>query len=134
MISNTLKITVRTKATTTVNPSTQRVVNQLSALSASRKQPKLIKLSHEDLIKHNTIQNAWKSFTRKQETKRYQQLQQQYESIHNAMDTLKAISPSLYQMANKSDENNWYPLNMRVPTDYPANMPWVYNHKNQGKA
>lgn len=121
---------IRTKKTAAaLNASTQRVVNQLSALSASRKQPKLIKLNKEDLVKHNTIQNAWKLYTRKQETKRLDQLNKQYQSIQNAMETLKSLNPKLYEEANKSDVKNLYPLGMRVPTDYPANEPWVYNYK-----
>ena len=35
-----------------LNASTQKIVNQLSVLSASRKQPQLLKLCNEDLIKH----------------------------------------------------------------------------------
>lgn len=125
---NIFKTFIRGKRKAAVSPSTQRVVNQLSALSASRKQPKLIKLTTEDLIKHRTIQNAWKLFTRKQETKRSQQLEKQYESMKNAMEGLKALSPSLYKATNKAEVKNFYPLDMRVPTDYPPNQPWVYNY------
>lgn len=123
-----LRIFIRTKKTTTNNPSTQRVVNQLSALSASRKQPKLVKLSDEDLVKHKTIQNAWKLYSRRQETKRQQQLEKQYESIVKAMDTLKQVNPKMFEIANKVD-NSFYPLGMRVPTHYPPNEPWVYNYQ-----
>lgn len=123
------KTFVRGKKTSLVTGSTQRVVNQLSALSASRKQPKLIKLNQQDLIKHNTIQNAWRSFTRKQHNKREEQLHKQYESIYQAMETLKSVNPLLYEVANKQETKSLYPLNLRVPTDYPPNQPWVYNYK-----
>lgn len=124
-----VKTFIRGKKTSVVTGSTQRVVNQLSALSASRKQPKLLKLNQEDLIKHNTIQNAWQSYSRKSHNKRQDQLQKQYDSIYNAMETLKNLSPNLYESANKQETKNFYPLNLRVPTDYPPNDPWVYNYK-----
>lgn len=124
-----LKTFVRGKKTSVVTGSTQRVVNQLSALSASRKQPKLIKLNQHDLVKHNTIQNAWRAFSRKQHNKRQDQLQKQYESIHQAMETLKSVNPQLYELANKQETKQLYPLSLRVPTDYPPNQPWVYNYK-----
>lgn len=122
------KIFIRGKKKSVVNPSTQKVVNQLSALSASRKQPKLIKLSPEDFIKHKTITNAWNLFQRKQHDKRHTQLVQQYNSIRDAMEELKQISPELYDAA-AAKERKRFPLELRVPTQYPANSPWVYNFK-----
>ncbi|QFZ28658.1 putative 54S ribosomal protein [Clavispora lusitaniae] len=128
--TNISKVFIRGKKKSVVNPSTQKVVNQLSALSASRKQPKLLKLCPEDLIKHKTITNAWKLFSRKQEEKRVTQLKQQFESIRTAMDELKETSPELYAEANKKEQKR-FPLELRVPTDYPANEPWVYNYSKK---
>lgn len=122
------KIFIRGKKKSVVNPSTQKVVNQLSALSASRKQPKLLKLSSDDLIKHKTITNAWNLFQRKKTDKRHDQLVQQYNSIREAMEELKQISPELYEAAS-AKERKRFPLELRVPTKYPANSPWVYNFK-----
>lgn len=122
------KTFVRGKKKSVVNPSTQKVVNQLSAISASRKQPKLLKLSAEDLIKHKTITNAWNLFQRKREDKKLHQLEQQYNSIRSAMDELKELSPELYAAANVKERKR-FPLELRVPTEYPANSPWVYNYK-----
>ena len=119
---------VRGKRTGPVSPSTQKVVNQLSALSASRKQPRLLKLCDEDLIKHKTIMNAWTLYQRKKQQRQHEQLQKQYNSIQEAMDELKAISPKHYQWANRVEQKR-FPLEMRVPTDYPADKPWVYNYK-----
>ncbi|PSK39714.1 hypothetical protein C7M61_001519 [Candidozyma pseudohaemuli] len=114
---------VRNKVTT-VSPETQRVVNQLSVLSASKKQPKVLRLCKEDLIKHQTITNAWKLFKRKNEEKRHRQLVKQYESIKTAMNELKEVSPELFEAANKK-ESVRFPVDMRIPTDYPPNKPWV---------
>lgn len=123
-----LKTFVRGKKKTTLSASTQKVVNQLSALSASRKQPKLLNLCSEDLIKHKTITNAWKLYQRKQQQKRTEQLNKQYESIYNAMEDLKQHSPQLYEHANAVEKKKRFPLEMRVPTEYPANSPWTYNY------
>lgn len=125
--SQTARTFVRGKKTTGVTASTQKVVNQLSALSASKKQPKLLKLCAEDLIKHKTITNAWNVFTRKQEHRSMIQLRNQYNSIKTAMDELKEISPELYEAANAPEKMKRFPLDMKVPTDYPANQPWVYS-------
>lgn len=122
------KTFVRGKKKSVVNPSTQKVVNQLSAISASRKQPKLIKLCPEDLIKHKTITNAWNLFQRKKEDRRHTQLVKQYSSIRHAMEELKEVSPELYAAANVKERKR-FPLELRVPTEYPANSPWVYNYK-----
>ncbi|CAN3355611.1 large ribosomal subunit protein mL40 [Diutina catenulata] len=123
-----LRAFVRGKKTTAINPSTQKVLNQLSAISANRKQPKLLNLCAEDLVKHKTITNAWKLFTSRNQRKRETQLKQQYESIVNAMEDLKSTSPALFEMANTPQKRKRWPLEMRVPTDYPANKPWVYEY------
>lgn len=108
---------------TAANALTQRVVNQLSALSALKKQPRLIKLLPGDLVKHRTVTNAWAVFVRKQQERRKERLQKQYESIFNAMEELKRVSPDLYEAANKK-ETLLFPLELRVPVDFPANEPW----------
>ncbi|KAK6459135.1 mitochondrial 54S ribosomal protein YmL28 [Scheffersomyces xylosifermentans] len=123
-----LKTFVRGKRQSTQSASTKKVVNQLSALSASRKQPKLLNLCNEDLIKHRTIVNAWKMFKRREEQRRHNQLKKQYKSIYNAMEDLKQTSPKLFELANAKEEGKRFPLEMRVPTDFPPTQPWVYNY------
>lgn len=116
-----------------VNASTQRVVNQLSALSASKKQPKLLNLCKEDLVKHKTISNAWQVYQRKLYQKRNSQLQAQYKSIHEAMEDLKQTSPQLFELANAPEKKKKFPMDMRLPTEFPANKPWVYNYERSQK-
>ncbi|EER32740.1 conserved hypothetical protein [Candida tropicalis MYA-3404] len=118
------------RVTSTLNVATQKIVNQLSVLSASRKQPKLLRLCKEDIIKHKTIMNAWKLLKRRRVTKQMDQLSKQYNSIQNAMEDLKTTSPQLYQAANAKDNKRFttFPIEMRVPTDFPPNKPWIYNY------
>lgn len=122
---------IRGKRTSTLTASTQKVVNQLSALSASKKQPKLLNLCSEDLIKHRTITNAWHLYQRKKENKRKEQLQKQYESIYTAMEDLKQESPQLYETANAPEPAKRYPIEMRIPTEYPPTIPWIAKYKPQ---
>lgn len=110
------------------NPSTQKVVHQLSALSATKKQPKLIRLCPEDLIKHKTITNAWKIFQRKQQEKEEEVLAKQYNSIRNAMEELKQVSPELFEAAQKK-ERKFFPLEYRIPVDYPPRNVWNHHFK-----
>lgn len=127
--ASTLRTFVRGKRDDAgLNSSTQKVVNQLSALSASRKQPKVLNLCKEDLVKHRTIVNAWKLYQSKKLAKKNAQLEKQYESIHNAMSDLKETSPELYDLANAEDLHKRWPLQLRTPSDFPANKPWVYNY------
>lgn len=125
---NPVAVFVRGKRTVSMTASTQKVVNQLSALSASRKQPKLLNLCNEDLIKHKTIMNAWALHQRKKQQRLLEQLKQQYNSIETAMNELRAVSPQHFGWANQQ-ETHRFPLDMRMPTEYPADKPWVYNYK-----
>lgn len=118
---------VRGKKTSTATIYTQRIVNQLSALSASRKQPKLLSLSKEDLVKHKTIMNAWALYQRNVKRQTSAKLEKQHESIKNAMEDLKVNEPELFAKANEKQTDKLFPLEMRVPTDFPAKQPWVYN-------
>ncbi|ABN64662.1 predicted protein [Scheffersomyces stipitis CBS 6054] len=128
-----LKNFVRGKRQSNQSASTKKVVNQLSALSASRKQPKLLNLCNEDLIKHKTIVNAWNLFKRKVQQRKHLQLKKQYKSIYNAMEDLKQTSPKLFELANAQQEGKRFPLEMRIPTDYPPTQPWVYNYSPKNK-
>ncbi|EGW30909.1 uncharacterized protein SPAPADRAFT_62821 [Spathaspora passalidarum NRRL Y-27907] len=118
---------IRGKRISATNPATERIVQQLSVLAAGRKQPKLLNLSNEDIVKHRTIMSAWKLFTRKKKRAEQEQLNQQYESICNAMNDLKETSPALFELASHKEKRLRFPLEMRFPTEYPPNRPWVYN-------
>ncbi|RLV94037.1 54S ribosomal protein L28 mitochondrial [Spathaspora sp. JA1] len=133
VVSTVLTFT-RGKRIAAINPATERIVQQLSVLAAGRKQPKLLNLSNEDIIKHRTIMNAWKVFSSGKKRAEQTQLAQQYESICNAMNDLKETSPKLFNLANKKDKKSRFPLEMRFPTEYPPNRPWVYNYTGKKRA
>ncbi|CAI4059361.1 hypothetical protein SKDZ_04G6540 [Saccharomyces kudriavzevii ZP591] len=123
---------VRNKRTTSksaLSPLTQRVVTQLSVMSASRKQPKLLKLSREDLIKHQTIERCWSLYQQQQRDRRNTQLELQFKSIQGAMSLLQELSPLLFEAANASEKGKRFPMEMKVPTDFPPDTPWHYHFR-----
>ncbi|CDO92355.1 unnamed protein product [Kluyveromyces dobzhanskii CBS 2104] len=121
----------RTKSKGGLNPQAQRIITQLSVMSASRKQPKLLKLSREDLIKHDLIQACWSQYQREIREKRTEMLKLQYESIEQAMNILEEVDPELYEIANAEEPGKRIPLELRVPTQNPPNNVWYYDYKKK---
>ncbi|QEU59683.1 Mrpl28 [Kluyveromyces lactis] len=121
----------RTKSKGGLNPQAQRIITQLSVMSASRKQPKLLKLSREDLIKHDMIQACWAQYQRELREKRTNLLKLQYENIEEAMNLLEQVDPELYEMANAEETGKRVPLELRVPTQFPPNNVWYYDYKKK---
>ena len=119
----------RTKSKGSLSPAVQRVITQLSVMSAGRKQPKMLKLSREDLIKHQTIQNCWSLYQKELREKRNEKLRLQYKSAAKAMDLLQELDPELFEAANASEAGKRFPLELKVPTEYPPNQVWYYNYK-----
>lgn len=111
-----------------LSPETHRVVTQLSVMSAGRKMPRMLKLCNEDYIKHKTIMSAW-SLKRKQ--KKYDEecmLKEQYQSMKEACEDLAKVSPKLFAKANEHEYGKRFPLEMRVPTDFPPRQVWYYDY------
>ncbi|QPG75142.1 hypothetical protein FOA43_002486 [Brettanomyces nanus] len=111
-----------------LNPEAQKVVTQLSVMSAGRKMPKMLKLCNEDYIKHKTIMKAW-SVKRKQEKEAEERsIKKQYRSIREAFEDLKLASPKLFEKANEHEYGKRFPLEMRIPTEYPPRQIWYYDY------
>ena len=54
---------------------------------------------------HETIERAWFLHQRHVRRARAAELQRKFESVHNAMETLRQVSPDLYAEANKEEDN-----------------------------
>ncbi|KAH3666825.1 hypothetical protein OGAPHI_003274 [Ogataea philodendri] len=120
---------VRTKRIRSgLDPVAQRVATQLSVTSATRKMPKMLKLCHEDYVKHVTVMRAWNVLQREKKQAAQNQLKQQYEAIKEANEDLKHLSPKLFEAANESEIGKRFPLEMRVPTDHPSRTGWFYDY------
>lgn len=121
----------RTKANkngSEISPQMQRVVTQLSVMSARKKQPKMLKLSNEDLIKHQTIETAWSIYQDKLNGQRTSKLKKQYFAIEEAMNKLRQINPKLFEKCNIDESGKFFPMELRIPTDYPPREIWHYNY------
>lgn len=125
--------TKRTKAKggSSITPQTQRIITQLSVLSARKKVPKLLKLSREDLIKHQTIETAWSTYRDIEKTKRQKSLKLQYNKINEAMTLLAKVNPVLYRQANVNESGKIFPMELRVPTNYPPKKIWYHDYKKE---
>lgn len=111
-----------------LNPQLERIVNQLSVMSAGRKQPRLLKLCNEDYVKHRTVMKAWSLYRKSKIQKREEILKRQYESMESAAEELKSLNPKLYEIANQHQYGKRFPLEIRVPTEYPARQIWFYDY------
>ncbi|GMF08293.1 unnamed protein product [Ambrosiozyma monospora] len=119
---------IRSKRTTAISPEVQKLVTQLSVLSAGRKQPRLLKLCNEDYVKHQIITKAWSQLRNQKKKSDEALLNKQLESMSFACEELKKISPELYNLANKKEYGKRFPLEMRVPTEYPPRNIWYYDY------
>lgn len=111
-----------------LNPQMERIVNQLSVISAARKQPRLLKLCNEDYIKHRTVMKAWSLYRKNKIQERESILEKQYNSMEAAAEELQSINPKLYQIANEHQFGKRFPLELRVPTDFPPRQIWFYDY------
>lgn len=111
-----------------LNPQLERIVNQLSVMSAARKQPRLLKLCNEDYIKHRTVMKAWSLYRKNKIHERESILEKQYNSMKAAAEELQLINPKLYQIANEHQFGKRFPLELRVPTDFPPRQIWFYDY------
>jgi large subunit ribosomal protein L40 len=110
------------------NPQQEKIVNQLSVMSAGRKQPRLLKLCNEDYIKHRTVMKAWSLIRKNKKEQKNEILRKQYESMEEASEELQKLSPQLYEIANQHQYGKRFPLELRVPTEYPPRQIWFYDY------
>ncbi|GMM49268.1 mitochondrial 54S ribosomal protein YmL28 [Starmerella bacillaris] len=116
-----------------IKPGAQRVVNMLGVLSASRRQPRRLKLCREDIIRHKTIKHAYQLFTKNEQAEQKQKLDQQYLRIKEAADLLQELDPELFAATNVPPEKKGrrFPLELRVPTDTPPRTIWSSTFANK---
>jgi len=116
----------RTKNKSLVSPAQQKIITQLSVMSARKKVPRVLKLSKEDLIRHDTITKAWGVYQKDKRTIHQNQLAKQFDAMQNAMEDLKIVDPQLFEAANAQELGKRFPLDHRIPTDFPPNKVWYY--------
>ena len=90
-------------------------------------------LNKEDYLKHRIIERYRTLYLNKQHLARQEQLENQYASMKEAMDTMKTLYPDLYLLSKDNDKNKRYPVEYRVPTEYPPTKVWEYNYLENKK-
>ncbi|KAK9470363.1 mitochondrial 54S ribosomal protein mL40 [Dipodascopsis tothii] len=106
-----------------------RLVNMLSLVTHTRKQPRLLKYSFEDLLRHRTVHRAWQLFQRKKRQARQVQLEQQYEKMKAACTELEKTDAFLFYEATVRPRTVRFPREMRIPTETPPNKVWDHDWK-----
>jgi large subunit ribosomal protein L40 len=110
-------------------PGAQRIINMLSVFSAHKKQPRRLKLSLEDLIRHNMVQKAWSIYMRDKKIARTNKLRVQYDKIKEACDELESLDGYLAFEATKRELGKRFSPELRIPTDTPSNEIWALDWK-----
>lgn len=105
-----------------------KLITQLSVMSASRKQPKLLKLCKEDIIKHEVISKLWSLLQKKQSQSQLENLQKQESLIREAGEELLQVSEPLSRLIGKNHGQR-FSLELRIPTRYPPRKLWNYEVK-----
>lgn len=118
----------RTKKGKEISPATQRIITQLSVMSARKKVPRVINLSNEDLVRHDTVTKAWAVYQKDKRDRQNTLLAQQFDAMNEAMTDLKATNRTLYNLANEKEVGKRFPLEARIPVDYPPNKIWYYEY------
>jgi large subunit ribosomal protein L40 len=119
----------RTGKTAGKTPAASRIITQLSVFTARKKLPRRLKLSVEDLIRHNTVQAAWKYFMRDKQRARKAQLKAQYEKMQEACNELEQVDKYLAFHATAREKGKRFTPEIRIPTDTPPKQIWSFGWK-----
>lgn len=117
---------VRYKRTTKLAPGAARIINMLSVFSARKKQPRRLKLSIEDKLRHEVVESAWRLHQRDEKLATEARLKGQYELVKEACEELKMIDPALYDKATAREVGKRFSLELRVPTETPPTKVWDF--------
>lgn len=116
-----------------LQPGAQRLINMLSVFSARKKQPRRIKLCIEDLVRHNTVQAAWRIYMRDKKLERTRLLKGQYELMQEACEELEKVSGYLAFEATKREKSKRFTPELRIPSETPPTVPWQFDWKAHDK-
>lgn len=120
-------ITVRGKRTKNTGANSaiiQRLVTQLSVISARKRQPRPIRLCLEDYLRHNVITRGWTLYQKDLRQAHNDQLSAQYAKIVDACSDLQSTSKSLASKAFDKEMGKRFSPELRVPTETPPNVIW----------
>ncbi|KAK9480772.1 mitochondrial ribosomal protein L28-domain-containing protein [Lipomyces japonicus] len=105
----------------------QRLISLFGLVTRTRKQPRRLKLSYEDQLKHATIHRAFQLHRRQVRESRQVELEKQYAAIKDANDELLKISPELFAQSKTREVSVRFPLEYRIPTHTPPKIAWDHS-------
>ncbi|KTW30798.1 hypothetical protein T552_00510 [Pneumocystis carinii B80] len=88
-----------------------------------------VEFSEEELERHEVIHRAWQIHKRIKRDELNKQLEKQYNKMKRACAELEKTDKRLFDGAMKK-KREYFPIEMRIPTETPPLEAWKYNWKN----
>ncbi|KAG0244684.1 hypothetical protein B0O80DRAFT_462165 [Mortierella sp. GBAus27b] len=85
-----------------------------------------VRLSPEDLTRHETIERAWNLVRRLRREENEKSLARKFEMMRKANAELEATSPLLFKHSQTKERNAVFPRQLRTLTDTPPKQVWNY--------
>ncbi|KAF9579012.1 39S ribosomal protein L28, mitochondrial, partial [Lunasporangiospora selenospora] len=93
-----------------------------------------VRLSQDDLSRHETIERAWKLVRQQQKQANAESLARKFEMMRKANAELELISPVLFKHSQTKERNAVFPRQLRTLTDTPSKQIWNYRNDKSVKA
>ncbi|KAG0208203.1 39S ribosomal protein L28, mitochondrial [Mortierella sp. NVP41] len=89
-----------------------------------------VRLSAEDMTRHETIERAWKIVRQQQKQDQAEGLARKFEMMRKANAELEATSPLLFKHSQTKERHAVFPRQLRTLTDTPPKQIWNYREAN----
>ncbi|KAG0238746.1 39S ribosomal protein L40, mitochondrial [Actinomortierella wolfii] len=85
-----------------------------------------VRLSEEDLARHETIERAWKLVRQQRRLAQEEALAKKFEKMRQACAELEKTSTYLFKHSQSKERNATFPRQLRTLTDTPPKQIWDY--------
>jgi large subunit ribosomal protein L40 len=85
-----------------------------------------VRLSPEDMTRHETIERAWKLVRQQQKQAQEEGLARKFEMMRKANAELEATSTQLFKHSQTKERHAVFPRQLRTLTDTPPKQIWNY--------
>ncbi|KAF9538532.1 39S ribosomal protein L28, mitochondrial [Linnemannia hyalina] len=85
-----------------------------------------VRLSPEDMTRHETIERAWKLVRQQQKQAQEEGLARKFEMMRKANAELEATSAQLFKHSQTKERHAVFPRQLRTLTDTPPKQIWNY--------
>ncbi|KAF9971675.1 39S ribosomal protein L40, mitochondrial [Actinomortierella ambigua] len=87
-----------------------------------------VRLSEEDLARHQTIERAWKLVRQQRRLAQEEALAKKFEKMRQACAELENTSTYLFKHSQSKERNAVFPRQLRTLTDTPPKQIWDYRN------